>query len=78
MSDEYSGYLTAEEVEKIRAIIKREEFAEEAQQRLITGAASFSKFIIEAGKVLATVAVAIALVKGWASDFILSPVGGRK
>lgn len=78
MADEKGAYLTAEEVEKIRAMIKREEFNGEAQKKLVVGAVSLSKFIIEAGKVLATIGIAIALVKGWAVDFISSSIRGGK
>lgn len=76
--DEHDSPLTTEEIQKIRRIIKREDFSEEAHQKLIDGAISTSKFIIEAGKVMATIAVAIAFLKGWAVDFVISALGSKK
>lgn len=78
MSSDDNAYLTFEEVQKVRKIIKREEFSEEAHQKIIVGAVSISKFIIEAGKVLATIAIAVAFLKGWAADFVIGVLGGRK
>ena len=70
--------MTPEEVEKIRKIIEREDFSKEAQRKVIVGALTASKLIIEGGKVLATLAFLVAFLKGWASDFVIGILSGRK
>ena len=71
MIDDDNCPLTIGELLKIRKIINREDSAEESRKKFIARADSISKMIISGGQVLATIAIAVAIVKGWAIDFIL-------